>query len=166
MSPFVAVHAVIDGNIPNIAFSQDALGMVANFQIVPAHAGHNLDNDGFDFPVSASRIISSQPGRSKVTPETPSSMKNVGLGKSRQSKHSKRGHTSAKSPFPACCRGGDFCLLGSSQPLFCFANSTLERAETARKMKTLHGVFFTFFFLYRFSIRTIIPLSETQTQIT
>ena len=33
------------------------------------------------FPASASRIISFQPGRSKVTPETPSSMKNVGLGK-------------------------------------------------------------------------------------
>ena len=33
------------------------------------------------FPASDSRIISFQPGRSNVTPDTPSSMKNVGLGK-------------------------------------------------------------------------------------
>ena len=44
--PFVAVHAVIDGDIPNIPLSKETLGIVAHFQIVPAHAGHILDNDG------------------------------------------------------------------------------------------------------------------------
>ena len=46
--PFVAVHAVIDGDIPNIALGKEALGIVAHFQIVPAHTGHILDNDGSD----------------------------------------------------------------------------------------------------------------------
>ena len=46
--PFVAVHAVIDGDIPNIALGKETLGIVAHFQIVPAHAGHILDDDGSD----------------------------------------------------------------------------------------------------------------------
>ena len=46
--PLVAVHAVIDGDIPNIALGKETLGIVAHFQIVPAHAGHILDNDGSD----------------------------------------------------------------------------------------------------------------------
>lgn len=79
--PLVAVHAVINGDIPNIALGKETLGIVAHFQIVAPHAGHIFDNDGFDLSHLASRIISFQPGRSKVTPETPSSMKNVELGK-------------------------------------------------------------------------------------
>ena len=47
--PFIAVHTVIDGNIPNITFRKETLGIVADFQIVPSHAGHIFDNDGFDF---------------------------------------------------------------------------------------------------------------------
>ena len=46
--PLVAVHAVIDGDIPNIALSKETLGIVAHFQIVATHAGHILDNDGSD----------------------------------------------------------------------------------------------------------------------
>lgn len=46
--PFVTVRAVIDGDILNIALGKEALGLVAHFQIVPPHAGHVLDNDGFD----------------------------------------------------------------------------------------------------------------------
>ena len=47
--PFVAVHTVIDGNIPNVTFRKETLGIVADFQIVPSHAGHIFDNDGLDF---------------------------------------------------------------------------------------------------------------------
>ena len=54
-------------------------------------------------------------------------------GQSQQSRHRKCGHTCAKSPFPARCRSGDFCLLGASQTLvFCFPNNTLERTKSAR----------------------------------
>ena len=38
--PFNAVHTVIDGDIPNVTLRKETLGIVANFQIVPAHAGH------------------------------------------------------------------------------------------------------------------------------
>ena len=79
--PLVTVHAVIDGDIPNISLGKEALGIAAYFQIVTTHAGHIFDNNGLTFPASASRIISFQPGRSNVTPDTPSSMKNVGLEK-------------------------------------------------------------------------------------
>ena len=48
--PFVAVHTIIDGYISNITFHKETLGIVAHFQIVPAHAGHILDNNGLDFP--------------------------------------------------------------------------------------------------------------------
>ena len=40
-------------------------------------------------------------------------------GKSNESKHRECGHTPAKSPFSACCRSGDFFLLGVSQTLSC-----------------------------------------------
>ena len=85
-------------------------------------------------------------------------------GELKESKHRECGHTPVKSPFSACCRSGDFCLLGTSQTLvFCFANITLERTESARKMKTFN---FTFRFLYRSFVRTIILLSEVRTWIT
>ena len=47
--PFIAVHSVIDGNIPNVTFRKETFGIVADFQIVPSHAGHIFDDDGFDF---------------------------------------------------------------------------------------------------------------------
>lgn len=57
-----------------------------------------------------------------------------------------------------------FVSLSLSQTLvFCFANITLERTESARKMKTFN---FTFRFLYRSFVRTIILLSEVRTWIT
>lgn len=40
-------------------------------------------------------------------------------GKSNESKHRECDHTPAKSPFSACCRSGDFFLLGVSQTLSC-----------------------------------------------
>ena len=46
---FIAVHNVIDGDIPNVTFRKETFGIVADFQIVPSHAGHIFDNDGFDF---------------------------------------------------------------------------------------------------------------------
>ena len=47
--PLVAVHAVIDGKIPKITLGKESLGIVADFPMVPAHAGHILENNGFDF---------------------------------------------------------------------------------------------------------------------
>ena len=46
--PAHTVHAVIDGNIPNISLGKEALGIAAYFQIVTTHAGHILDNDSSD----------------------------------------------------------------------------------------------------------------------
>ena len=48
--PFVAVHTVIDGDISNITFRKETLGIVAHFQVIPPHAGHIFDNNGLDFP--------------------------------------------------------------------------------------------------------------------
>lgn len=48
--PLVTVHAVIDGDIPNISLGKEALGIAAYFQIVTTHAGHIFDNNGLDFP--------------------------------------------------------------------------------------------------------------------
>lgn len=44
----VAVHTVVDGDIPYIALGKETLGVVAHFQIVPPHAGHILDDNRFD----------------------------------------------------------------------------------------------------------------------
>ena len=38
-------------------------------------------------------------------------------GELKESKHRECGHTPVKSPFSACCRSGDFFLLGVSQTL-------------------------------------------------
>ena len=38
-------------------------------------------------------------------------------GEIKESKHRECGHTPVKSPFSACCRSGDFFLLGGSQTL-------------------------------------------------
>ena len=74
--PFVAVHAVIDGNIPNIAFSKETLGIIAHFQIVTTHAGHILDNDGsnlscFGQPdhLIPARTVKRHPGHTIVNEE-------------------------------------------------------------------------------------------------
>ena len=48
--PLVAVHTVIDGDISNITFRKETLGIVAPFQVIPSHAGHIFDNNGLDFP--------------------------------------------------------------------------------------------------------------------
>ena len=44
----IAVHTVVDGDIPYIALGKETLGVVADFQIIPPHAGHILDDNGFD----------------------------------------------------------------------------------------------------------------------
>ena len=44
----VAIHTVVDSDIPYIAFGKETLGVVADFQIVPPHAGHILDDNRFD----------------------------------------------------------------------------------------------------------------------
>ena len=44
----VAVHTVVDGDIPYIALGKETLGVVADFQIIPPHAGHILDDNRFD----------------------------------------------------------------------------------------------------------------------
>ena len=79
--PLVAVHAVIDGDIPNIALGKETLGIVAHFQIVPAHAGHILDNDGSDLSrlgqtdhLIPIRTVKGHPGNTIAD-------ENVGLGK-------------------------------------------------------------------------------------
>ena len=36
----VAVYTIVDGDIPYIALGKETLGVVADFQIIPSHAGH------------------------------------------------------------------------------------------------------------------------------
>ena len=71
--PLVAVHAVINSDIPNIALAKEALGIVAHFQIVPAHAGHILNDDGFDLScfdqpdhLIPARTVKGHPGNAVV----------------------------------------------------------------------------------------------------
>ena len=64
--PLVAVHAVIDGDIPNIALGKEALGIVTHFQIVAPHAGHIFNNDGFNLSRLGRPIILFQPRRSNA----------------------------------------------------------------------------------------------------
>lgn len=45
---FVAVYSVIDSDIAYIALDKETLGVVADFQIVPPHAGHIFDDNHFD----------------------------------------------------------------------------------------------------------------------
>ena len=44
----VTVHTVVDCDIPYIALGKETLGVVADFQIIPPHAGHILDDNRFD----------------------------------------------------------------------------------------------------------------------
>ena len=44
----VAVHTVVDCDIANIALGKETLGVITDFQIIPSHAGHILDDNGFD----------------------------------------------------------------------------------------------------------------------
>ena len=44
----VAIHTVVDSDIPYIALGKETLGVVADFQIIPPHAGHILDDNRFD----------------------------------------------------------------------------------------------------------------------
>ena len=43
-----AVHTVVDGDIPYITLGKETLGVVADFQIIPPHAGHILNDNRFD----------------------------------------------------------------------------------------------------------------------
>ena len=71
--PFITVHSVIDGDIPNIALSKETLGIVAHFQIVATHAGHILDNDSSNLPcfgqpdhLIPARTVKRHPGNAVV----------------------------------------------------------------------------------------------------
>lgn len=44
----VAVHTVVDCDIANIALGKETLGVIADFQIIPPHAGHILDDNRLD----------------------------------------------------------------------------------------------------------------------
>lgn len=48
--PPVAVHPIIDGNEMDVVHGENGLCELAYFQVIPAQAGHILDDDRGDFP--------------------------------------------------------------------------------------------------------------------
>lgn len=77
----VAVYTVIDCDIANIALGKETLGVIADFQIIAPHAGHILDDNRLNCSSFRKAYHLIPAGAVESTPETPSSIKNVGFGK-------------------------------------------------------------------------------------